>query len=307
MSGRHAGLLAALASVWGGSYLLIKYALQDVEPGVIVFARTALAAVVLYAIIRARGGAARAALADGRRRPWMALWLGLVAVAAPFTLISFGELEVPSGLTAVLIAPTSLFVALFALGLDRSQGIDGRQAAGLVVGLGGVALLVGVESVQSSGQLLGALAMLGATACYGLATFTVRGAYGDVPTITSSFFSVTAAALLTAPLGLATLPAEMPGARAIASVVVLGVLGTAAAFVVYYKLIAEIGGARAGLVSYLTPPIALFYGALLLDEEITLAALAGLALILGGVFLASSGRSAPAPVAQPLPEARRIG
>jgi drug/metabolite transporter (DMT)-like permease len=95
---------------------------------------------------------------------------------------------------------------------------------------------------------------------------------------------------VTLPFALATLPAELPGFRAVASVVALGAIGTALAFVIFYKLINEVGAGRASLVSYLAPGVALFYGALLLDEEITLAAIAGLVLILGGVALASRSR-----------------
>src|SRR3954447_8646319 len=111
MTPRQIGLLAALSAIWGGSYLLIKYALEDFSAPVIVSARTALAAVVLVIAMR---GATRGALADMRRRPGWAALLGGVAVAVPFTLITLGELEVPSGLTAVLISPAALFVALFA-------------------------------------------------------------------------------------------------------------------------------------------------------------------------------------------------
>src|SRR3954467_11218698 len=111
MSPRQTALLAALASIWGGSYLLIKYALEDFSAPVIVWGRTALAAVVLLIALR---GAARGALADMRRRPGWALALASVSVTAPFLLITFGEHEVPSGLTAVLISPAALLVALFA-------------------------------------------------------------------------------------------------------------------------------------------------------------------------------------------------
>ena len=133
MSPRQIGLLAALSAVWGGSYLLIKYALEDLEPAVIVWVRLVLAAVVLYAVMRLRGGGAeaRAAHAELRARPWRALLLGTVAIALPFNLITFGELEVPSGLTAVLIAPASLFVAAFAPLIDPSEKVPAaaRSAA----------------------------------------------------------------------------------------------------------------------------------------------------------------------------------
>ena len=106
----------------------------------------------------------------------------------------------------------------------------------------------------------------------------------------TSLVSITVTAVLTLPLALATLPSALPGARALLSVLVLGAVGTALAFVIFYKLINEVGAGRASLVSYLAPGVALFYGALLLDEAITAAAIAGLVLILGGVALAVAPR-----------------
>jgi drug/metabolite transporter (DMT)-like permease len=287
MTPRQIGLLAALASIWGGSYLLIKYALEDLSAPMIVWARTALAALVLLIAMR---GAARGAFADIRRRPGWAITLGAVSVAIPFSLITFGEHEVPSGLTAVLISPAALFVALLAPLLDVSERIERRQAVGLLAGLAGVALVVGVESIHTLGQFLGAMAMLGAALFYALGGFVVKKRYGRLTSIQTSFVSISVASVLMLPPAAATAPTEMPGLGAIASVIALGVVGTALAFVIFYKLIAEVGAGRASLVSYLAPGVALFYGAVFLDEEITVAAIAGLVLILGGVALASRRR-----------------
>ena len=297
MSPRHIVLLGSLAAIWGGSYLLIKYALEDLSAPMVVWARTAIAALVLLVAL---GGAARGVIADMRRRPGWALLLGTVSVAAPFLLITFGELEVPSGLTAVLISPAALFVALFAPFIDPSERIDRRQAVGLVVGLAGVAIVVGVESISTLWQFLGALAMVGAAVFYALGSFVVKGRYGRLTSMQTSFVSLSVASLMTLPIAIATAPSEMPGLGAIAAVVALGAVGTALAFVIFYKLIAEVGAGRASLVSYLAPGIALFYGAVFLDEAITAAAIAGLALILGGVALASRRRAPePEPVASP--------
>jgi drug/metabolite transporter (DMT)-like permease len=298
MSPRQFGLLAALSAIWGGSYLLIKYALEDFSAPMIVWMRTALAALVLAIALR---GAVRGALADMRRRPGWAATLGFVAVAAPFTLITFGEHEVPSGLTAVLISPAALFVALFAPFIDPSERIDRRQGLGMLAGLAGVALVVGVESISTLAQFLGAMAMVGAAAFYALGGFVVKRRYGRLTSVQASFVSISAAALWTLPAAVATAPSEAPGLGAVASVLALGAIGTALAFVIFYKLIAEVGAGRASLVSYLAPGVALFYGAVFLDEAITVAALAGLALILGGVALASGPRreQVPEPVACP--------
>lgn len=300
MTARQGALLAALAAIWGASYLLIKYALEDFSPGEIVFLRTALAAGVLVLAVRWQGGEGWPALrAIPRRRPGAALLLGFTAVAAPFLLIAFGEKVVPSGLTAVLVAPASLFVAGFAPFLDRSEAIGLSQAGGLVLGLVGVGLLVGVESVHSLEAFLGALAILVASAFYALSSFVVKGPFAGVPAITSSAISCAVGALCTLPVALATMHGGAPGLRAVLSVVVLGVVGTALAFVIFYRLIAEVGAGRASLVSYLAPGVALFYGAVFLDEEVGWAAVLGLALILGGV--AAAGRRGQATAPEPAP------
>jgi drug/metabolite transporter (DMT)-like permease len=294
VSARHVALLAALAAIWGASYLLIKYALEGFSPAEVVFLRTALAAVVLVAVIRWQGGEAWSAFrGTPRGRVRATFLLGVTAVAAPFLLITVGEKVVPSGLTAVLIAPASLFVAGFAPFLDRSEAIDRSQAGGLVLGLVGVGLLVGIETIGSLDEFLGALAILAASAFYALSSFVVKGPFGGVPAITSSAISCAVGALATLPVALFTIRGDTPGLRAILAVVGLGVLGTALAFVIFYRLIAEIGAGRASLVSYLAPGVALIYGAALLDEKIGWAAIVGLALILGGVAI--GGRKRPAP------------
>jgi drug/metabolite transporter (DMT)-like permease len=294
MTPRQIGLLFALSAIWGGSYLLIKYALDGFSAPMIVWGRTALAAIVLLIALR---GAARGAFADMRRRPGWAVVLGAVSVTLPFMLITLGEHEVPSGLTAVLISPAALFVALFAPFIDPSERIDRRQASGLLVGLAGVALVVGVESISSLGQFLGALAMVGAAACYALGGYVVKGRYGRLTSMQTSLVSLSVTSLLTLPLAAATFPTEMPGLGSVSALVALGVVGTALGFVIFYKLIAEVGAGRASLVSYLAPGVALFYGAIFRDEPITVAAVAGLVLILGGVALASRRSRKPEPVA----------
>jgi drug/metabolite transporter (DMT)-like permease len=295
MTPRQIGLLAALAAIWGGSYLLIKYALEDFSAPMIVWGRTAVAAIVLLIALR---GATRGALADMRRRPGWAVVLSGVAVVLPFMLITFGELEVPSGLTAVLISPAALFVALFAPFIDPSERIGRSQAVGMLAGLGGVALVVGVESIHSLGQFLGAVAMVAAAASYAISGFVVKRRYGRLTSMQTSFVSLSVAATLTLPVAIATAPSEAPGARAVAAVLALGAIGTALAFVIFYKLIAEVGAGRASLVSYLAPGVALFYGAIFRNEPITVAAVAGLVLILGGVAVAS--RRKREPIASPV-------
>jgi drug/metabolite transporter (DMT)-like permease len=180
----------------------------------------------------------------------------------------------------------------------------------MLMGLAGVALVVGVESVSSVGELLGSLAMIGAAASYAISGFIVKARFGRLSSTQTSFVSIASASVMTLPLAAGTLPHHVPGVRAIAAVVWLGAIATALAFVIYYKLMMEIGPARASLVSYLAPGVALFYGALVLDEAITPASIGGLVLILAGVAVASRPGAAPpdATAAQPepvVPEIRR--
>jgi drug/metabolite transporter (DMT)-like permease len=291
---RQTGLLGLLAALWGASYLLIRYGLDDFSPACVVFLRTAIGALVLLGVVLLQGGEVRRALSEVRRRPGLALLLGLLAIAAPFLLIAYGEERVPTGLTAVLIAPAPLFVAVLAPVFDRSEAIHGAQAVGLVVGLAGVALLVGLEAVGTLAQFASAVGMLGAAACYALSGFIVKNAYRGVPAVTTSCISVGAGALLALPFAVATPPTHAPGLRSVLSLIVLGALGTALAFVIFYRLIAEVGAGRAALVTYLVPPLSLVYGALLFGETITAAAVAGLLLILGGVALAARRPAAAA-------------
>jgi len=300
MSARHVTMLAALSAIWGGSYLLIKYALDGFSAAAIVSFRTLLASAVLFAILRSRA-LAGPTIADLRARPWWALTLAVTAVAAPFLLITYGEHVVPSGLTAVLLSPASLFVALLAPFLLPSESIDRRQGAGMLLGLGGVALVVGVESLNSLEQFLGALAMLGAAFFYGLSSFVVKGRYGSLAAVQTSWISVTVAGVLTLPAAIATTPGHTPTVGATAALVALGVVGTALAFIIFYELINGVGPARAALVSYLAPGVALFYGAIFLDEKVTVAAIAGLALILAGVAIASRPKRVRVPVAAAAP------
>ena len=294
MSTRHATLLAILAAVWGGSYLLIKYALEGFSAAMIVSARCLIASAVLFVVLKSRG-LAPGTLRDVRERPMWALILAVTAVAAPFLLITFGEHVVPSGLTAVLISPASLFVALLAPFLLPSR-VDrpppGRRDAARPGGRRARrrrrvrALARGVPRRAGDDRRGVLYAPLGLR---GQGPLRLAGGGPDVvdqrhdrwPDHTSGRDRHHARA-------------HADGLGSVAAVVALGAVGTAIAFVIYYELINGIGPARAALVSYLAPGVALFYGAIFLDEAVTVAAVVGLVLILGGVAIASRPKRVPA-------------
>ena len=291
MTPRQIGQLVLVAVLWGGVFLLVKYALVDFSAVEVAFFQAAIGALGLFVIVRIEGGEARSKLNDILRRPGPVLLLGALAIAVPFMLIALGELTVPSGLAGVLASTTPIFVALFSPVLGYNTRINRRQGAGLIVGLIGVALVVGAHFVGSLGQLLGALAVLGAAASGGLSSFVVALQYKDkgIPASTTSFFSLSVGALLTLPVALITAPHELPGTRAVMAVIVLGLLCTALAFMLYYSLIDQIGEERASLATYLTPVFALFYGVLLLGESLTVAAVIGLVLIIVGAEITLRG------------------
>ena len=307
MTGRQLTMLGAVSAIWGASYLLIKIALDGIEPSMIVFARVLLAALLLYAVIQVRGGEDRAALRFLRAHPGRTLVQGALAVAIPFMLISFGETEISSGLTGVLISPGPLFIAMLAPLIDPGERVDRRGAIGLVIGFGGVVLLIGVDTVHSLGEFLGALAMVGAALSYGLGAMYARLKFQGVPPLVVSLASCGVAAVLTVPFALGTIGGNSPDLGEIAAVGSLGVIGTAIAFVLYFGLIKEAGAGKAALCGYLIPPAALAYGALLLDEQITAASIAGLVLILAGVALASGERQARVAPPEAEPETAAAG
>jgi drug/metabolite transporter (DMT)-like permease len=292
VTARQLAMFLALAAIWGGSYLLIKIALDGFNASMIVFARVALAAVILNFAVRARQDAGRA-VEFMRTNPGRVATLGFLSVACPFLLISFGETQISSGLTGILVAPGPLFVALFAPVLDPTERVDRRGAFALLVGFAGVVVLVGADTVHDTGEFLGSLAVLGAACSYGLGALYAKNrlSAAGVPPLVVSWFSCTAAALIVLPFALVTLPKNHPDLGEIAAVVSLGVIGTALAFFLYYSLIAETGAGRASLVGYAIPPVALAYGAILLGETITVAAVVGLVLILLGVGTAGQQRT----------------
>lgn len=291
MTPRQIGQLVLLSALWGSMFLLVKYALVAFSPAEVAFFQAFIGAVALFVIVITEGGQAWARLGDIVRRPGSALLLGTLAIAAPFMLITFGELTVPSGLAGVLASTAPMFFALFAPLVNRRAEVNRRQGAGLLIGLLGVALVVGVHSIHTAAQFIGALALLGAAASGGVSSFVVRLRYKNkgVPASTTSFFALGVGSLLMLPVAAVTASRELPGVRAVLAVIALGLLCTALAYMLYYSLIDQVGGERAALANYLTPAFALFYGVLLLGESITVSAIIGLVLIITGAEITLRG------------------
>jgi drug/metabolite transporter (DMT)-like permease len=278
-------LLLLLGAIWGASYLFIKIGLRDLSPSMVAFVRVALAALVLLPIAASQG-----ALAGVRSR---AGWLGLVGavqVAAPFVLISAGEEEISSSLAGILVASAPLFTALLAIWVDHEERSQGLRLGGTLIGFAGVALLLGVDLGGEGAALLGGAAVVLASLGYAIGGFLVKHRLAGIAPLGMSASVMAASAVLLLPPALLTAPGAVPGPGPAAAVAALGVLGTGVAFVIFYGLIASVGPARAFLVTYIAPGFAIVYGATLLSEEVTVATLAGLALILSGSWFAAEGR-----------------
>jgi drug/metabolite transporter (DMT)-like permease len=273
-----------LASIWGASYMLIKIGLRDMSPEVVAFARIALAAAVLMPIAVAQG-----ALSGLRDRLGMIVVVGAVQVAGPFLLIPVGEQHIASALAGILVATTPIFTALLAIRIDHEERSEGLRLVGVGVGVAGVALLFGFDLGGSSAALLGGLAVVLASVGYSVGSFVVKHRLSHAPPLGVVASVMTVSALMLLIPAIATAPSSGPGLGPIAAVVALGVFGTGVAFVIFYLLIGTVGPARTMIVSYLAPGFAVVYGAALLGESISVATLVGLALIVGGSWLAVSG------------------
>jgi drug/metabolite transporter (DMT)-like permease len=277
--------MAALAALWGASYLFIKVALDDLSPVALVFVRTALGAIVLAPVALRRG-----AFAAARAHLGTLAFIAVVQIAGPFLLIAAGEQAIPSSLAGILVASAPIWTAILAAAFVPEERLPRLGLAGVAVGIAGVALLLGVDLGGSGSALLGGLAVVLASLGYAIGGFLVKHRLAGVTPLGMSAAVMAASAVFLLPPALLTAPDAAPGLGPAAAVAVLGVLGTGIAFVIFYGLIASIGPARAFLVTYIAPGFAIAYGALLLSEQVTVATLAGLALILSGSWLAAEGR-----------------
>lgn len=279
-------LLLVLASLWGASYMFIKIALDELEPAAMMTLRLFLAAFVLVVILLAQAGW-RGALDGVRGVGWRGLALGLLNAALPFWLIAWGEKHVDSGVAAIANSTVPIFVALLAIRLNPGERSRGLRLAGILIGLVGVGVLTGLHPERGWWPVAGTLAVVLSSVCYAWANlFTQRHFTRTAPLVLATV-AITAAAFMILPFGVAQLPERVPGWETLGAVAVLGVLGTSVAYLIHYRLVTRYGSARSSLVTYLIPAFALLYGSVFLDEPLTLGALLGLALILGGVGLGS--------------------
>lgn len=287
MTRRGWALFIALGLIWGIPYLLIKVAVRDLTPASLVFLRTALGAALLLPAV-ARHGNARALLA--RWRP-IALFT-IVEMGIPWLLLSDAERRVTSSLAGLFMASVPLIGAVLSRVTGRHERLGARRLVGLLVGLAGVVALLGLDLGRGDALAIVELAIVALG--YAVGPLIISRRLSDVPVLDVVTASLALCAIAYAPAGLATLPARMPGLEVIGAVVVLGVACTAVAFLLFFRLIAEIGPVRATVITYVNPAVAVAAGVALLGEPFTLGTGLGFVLILAGSWLATGPAGGPA-------------
>jgi drug/metabolite transporter (DMT)-like permease len=292
LSRRGWALFAAMSIIWGMPYLLIKIAVGGVPVPVLVLARVTIGAALLLPIAVRRGQLA--ALRPAWR--WLVAF-AFVEIIVPWFVLSEAERHLASSLTGLLVASVPIIVALLSLLIGAGERLSRMRWAGLLVGLVGVGLLAGPDLV--GGSATGTVArsvgeVLFVALCYASGPLIANRKLAELPSVAMTAASLTLAAVVYAPLAALNWPSALPAAKVLWSIGGLAVVCTALAFLVFFALIAEVGPARASVITYVNPAIAVALGVAVLGEQVSPLMLVAFITILAGSVLATrkSGRLA---------------
>ncbi|MBB4038587.1 drug/metabolite transporter (DMT)-like permease [Microvirga flocculans] len=279
-------LLAVLSIVWGGSFLFIGVTVRELPPLTIVALRVTMAAFALLLVLKVMGvGLPRA------RQAWTAfLGMSILNNVIPFTLIVWGQGHIASGLASILNATTPLFTVIVAHYLTDDERLTGQRLAGVIVGFAGVAVMIGAAALGSwNAGILAQLAILGAALSYGFSgVFGRRFKTMGIPPLATAAGQVTVSSALLLPAALlADRPwtLAVPSAGTILSLAALGLVSTAFAYLIFFRLLARAGATNVGLVTFLIPVSAILLGVFVLGETLAARHVAGMALIGAGLVL----------------------
>ena len=293
-------LFAVMCVVWGIPYLFIKIAVEEVSVPVVVFARTALGAVLLLPL----------ALRSGQLGSLRRYWRPLVAFATremivPWGLLSAAERKLPSSLAGLLIAAVPIISVVAAKLTGGTERLSPRRWTGLIIGLGGVVLLAAPD--LGGGSALPVAEVLLVAIGYATAPLIAARKLADVPALPMTAACLSLGALVWLPAAVATWPAQVPSGRALGALAALGVICTACAFLVFLALIREAGTSRAMVFTYINPAVAVAAGVVVLSEPFTATMAVSFALILAGCMLATSSRRERPQPADQAPAADQVG
>jgi drug/metabolite transporter (DMT)-like permease len=292
MTQRGLVLFGLMAVIWGIPYLFIRVAVSEITPATLVFARTGIATLILLPIALARVDL-RAVLARWR---WVVAFAA-VEIAVPWVFLGSAEQQISSSLAGLLIAGVPLVGAVIAMTTGSTDRVGRDGLAGLLIGLVGVAAIVGgdFEASNLTALLQVAVVVIG----YAVGPAILSRRLGGLPSMGVMAVSLCLSAVVYAPIAAVQWPSVVPSTDTIISVAVLGVVCTALAFLLFAALIAEIGPVRATVITYINPAVAALLGVLVLNETLTAPMIAGFALVILGSTLATrpSRHAAPVPVA----------
>ena len=274
-----AGLIM-LGALWGGSFLFIRVAVPSFGPFLLVELRVGLAAAALFLYALAVGSMPKI------RNRWRSfLVLGFLNAAVPFSLISAAEIHLTASLAAILNSTTVMFTAIVAA-VWMGDALTARKLVGIVLGIVGVTVLVGWDPIPLNGVvLLSVAAMLVASLSYALGATYVKSSFSGIPPLGMAIGQLGAATALLLPSSVVSFPGEVPSSAVTFSMLGLALLSTAAAYLIYFRLIENVGPTSTVTVTLLVPVFGLVFGVLLLDEPFGPGTLAGLGIILSSVVL----------------------
>jgi drug/metabolite transporter (DMT)-like permease len=277
MRTRDFSAMLILGAIWGGAFVLLRIASPVFGATALAGVRIAVAFFVLLVFLREWSVL--------RAQPLALFMLGVINTAVPFALFAYATLSITSGLAALLNATTPMFGALIAWAW-LGENLGGRRVLGIVIAFAGVAWLVrGAIGSLGTGVVPGVLAALAGAALYGLGASFTRRFLGTRDPVAVAAGSVLGATLAIAPFAVATWPQAAIPPRAWLAALALGVLCTGVAYLIYYRLLRNVGAGRAVAVAFLFPAFGILWGALVLDEPVTPGLLAGCAVVLVGTAL----------------------
>lgn len=281
----------ALALIWGASFLFIKVGIRELHPLYVTLGRVSVGALTLLALL----GATRDRLPRDLKLWGHLAVVAAVGVATPFTLFGYGEQRIPTVLAGIWNATTPLVVLPMAVLVFRTERMNSRRATGLVLGFIGVLVVLGAWQGASGGSFIGQLLCFAAAACYGVVIpyqkrFILRHDASGVALAAGQLVMATVQLAVIAPLvaGPPAAPWRL-SPEVIASVLVLGALGSGLSFVVNLRNIKLVGASTASMVTYLIPVVAVLIGVLVLDERLTWYQPVGAAIVLAGVAISQTG------------------
>lgn len=276
----------ALCVIWGLPYFFIKLAIVELSPAAVAFGRLAIGSALLLPLAWHRGALKNLGAHKG---PLVAF--ALLELVGPFFLIAYGERAISSSLAGTLLAAVPLMVVVIGPAMGVKEKLGSRRLLGLLVGVIGVVTLLGIDTVSSPEEWIGAACVLLAAVGYAIGPLIVQRYLPGSDALGATAVSLALGALILLIPAILTGPTSMPSPTALVSVAVLGAVCTALGLFIFVFLIREASASRATVITYVNPAVAVLLGVLILDERFGVGAIAGLVLILIGSWLAT-GKSA---------------